>query len=69
MHGPNIDNFKEIYQFLKKIKVSNKILSQNDLVNCLKKLLSKKNDNKKIQNKIKIIGQKILDKTYKEINL
>ena len=69
LHGPNIDNFKEIYQFLKKIKVSNKILNQNDLVNCLKKLLSKKNDNKKIQNKIKIIGQKILDKTYKEINL
>jgi len=69
LHGPNIDNFKEIYQFLKKIKVSNKILNQNDLVNCLKKLLSKKNDNKKIQNKLKIIGQKILDKTYKEINL
>ncbi len=45
------------------------IVNQKDLVNCLKKLLSKKNDNKKIQNKLKIIGQKILDKTYKEIKL
>ena len=69
LHGPNVDNFKEIYHFLKKIRVSNKIINQKDLVYNLKKLLSKKDNNKKIQKKLKTIGQKILNNTYKEIKL
>ena len=69
LHGPNVDNFKEIYHFLKKIRVSNKIINQKDLVNNLKKLLSKKDNNKKIQKKLKIIDKKILNNTYKEIKL
>ncbi len=67
LHGPNVDNFKEIYQFLKKNKISNKVMNHKDFSYNLKKFLLKKNDNKKIQKKLKIIGQNILEKTYKEL--
>jgi 3-deoxy-D-manno-octulosonic-acid transferase len=69
LHGPNISNFKEIYKFLKKNNISTKIESQKKMVYNLHKLFSKKTNTKKIQRRIKLIGQQILNKTYKEINL
>ena len=69
LHGPNISNFKEIYEFLKGNKISEKINSENEMINSLKKLFSKTNNSKKIQKKLNFIGKKILDKTYNEIDL
>ncbi len=67
LHGPNVDNFKEIYQFLKRNKISYKVMNNKDFAYSLKKLLLKKSNNKKIQKKLKIIGQRILEKTYREL--
>ena len=69
LHGPNVSNFYEIYNFLKKNKMSEKIYNQNQMLNLLKKLFSKKNNSKKSIQKLNLIGQKILNLTYQEINL
>ena len=69
LHGPNVHNFTEIYNFLKKNKMSFKIQNQNNLINLLSKFLNENKNSKKIQNKLNIIGAKILDKTNSEINL
>ncbi len=42
LHGVNVFNFSEIYQFLKKNNISKRINNQNDLIYNLDKLLSKK---------------------------
>ena len=39
------------------------------MIKSLDNLLSKKNNSKKIQNKLNLIGNKILKKTYNEISL
>ena len=69
IHGPNIENFAEIYRFLKKNKISQKISDQKKMANTLSKLLRKKPNSKKIQYRLKIIGQQILDSTMKEIKI
>ena len=63
LHGPNTDNFKDVYKLLKSLNVSKKILTP-------KKLASSINfrKNKIIGNKIKDIGQNILKKTIKELD-
>ena len=67
LHGPNISNFKEIYNFLKKNKISYKVDNQKKMIMFLMKLLSTKPNSKKLQKKLNLIGQKILENTYKEI--
>ena len=47
LHGPNIENFKEIYNFLEFNKLSNQITNQNNMLFYLKKLFSKKKDSLK----------------------
>jgi 3-deoxy-D-manno-octulosonic-acid transferase len=69
LHGPNISNFVEIYTFLKKNKISSKITSSKMMTKTLIKFFSKNDNSNKIKVKINIIGQKILNVTYKEINL
>tara|TARA_Y100000591_G_scaffold239725_1_gene210361 strand:- start:8619 stop:9860 length:1242 start_codon:yes stop_codon:yes gene_type:complete len=69
LHGPNIQNFNEIYKLLKNLKLSNKIQNENKMAILLEKLF-KKNNKTNSKNKIKklrLIGKKILNKTYKEI--
>ena len=68
LHGPNIDNFREIYEFLKKSKISYEISNQKNLFDSLVKLFSKKIKTKKVQKKIKLKGRQILLKTYNEIS-
>ena len=68
-HGPNVSNFKEIFDFLKINKFSKKINSEKDLAINLSHFLLKKNRTKKIQLKLKKIGNKILNKTFNEINV
>ena len=62
-HGPNIDNFKDVYKLLKSLQISN-------LINSSKKLASSINFNpsKANSNKIKKIGRRILTKTIKELD-
>ena len=67
LHGPNIYNFNEIYDFLKKNKITYKINTHKNLVDNLLKLFANKHKNKKLQKKMKIIGSVILEKTYKKI--
>ncbi len=69
LHGPNVFNFKEIYYFLKKNKISQKIQSEKKLADCLDKLFSKRPNSNKIQKKLNLMGQKILESTYKDIKI
>ena len=69
LHGPNVSNFKEIYNFLKKNKVSNQIKTQSRMISELQKLFNKKSGSKKILKKFDLIGRNILQKTFNEINL
>ena len=63
LHGPNIDNFKDVYKLLKKLKISKKIVTPIQLASSVQF-----NKNKKIGIKIKNIGEKILKKTIKELD-
>ena len=69
LHGPNISNFTEIYQFLNNQKISKKIKNLNQAVNILDKLFTSKKSQKNIKNKINKIGKKILKKNIYEIDL
>ena len=62
-HGPNIDNFKDVYKLLKSLNISKRITSSKQLASSI---FFRKNSSS--GNKIKNIGQKILKKTIKEIN-
>ena len=68
LHGPNIDNFKEIYQYLDRLDVSIKINNTTQMVKGLNKLFLKNDNSKKIKVKLSKIGNKILINTYNEIN-
>ena len=65
--GPNVQNFKEIYEYLRKNNISTSIKKNKELADQLYSLFKRKVNPKKIQNKIKIIGNQILKKTYNEI--
>ena len=66
-HGPNVSNFKEIYDFLKNKRLSKKITNHNTLANLLDMTFKKKNNPKQISQNLYLIGKNILNKTYKEI--
>ncbi|MDA7831603.1 3-deoxy-D-manno-octulosonic acid transferase [Candidatus Pelagibacter sp.] len=68
LHGPNVWNFKEIYNLLKNHKVSNKINTSNQLCHKVDHLLAGKRNSKNLQLKIKNLGNKILNSTLNEIN-
>ena len=63
LHGSNTDNFKDIYQYLKSLNISKKILTPNNLA---AQIVFKKN--KRIGKKIKNIGDKILKQTINELD-
>ena len=68
LHGKNISNFKEIYEFLNKNKISSLIKTKTEFEKKLEILLLKKNNTSKTtRNKISKIGKKILKNTQKEI--
>jgi 3-deoxy-D-manno-octulosonic-acid transferase len=67
LHGPNIQNFKEVYNMLSKLKISSKINS----VFSMKKIVNKKIKYKqplKVNQKLNMIGNDILKKNLNEIN-
>ena len=63
LHGPNTDNFKDVYRLLKKFKISQKTSSPKEIAS---QIIFKKNKN--LGKKIKNIGEKILKKTIKELD-
>ena len=67
LHGPNIDNFLDIYRLLDKLKITHKVNGVTNLTNLVNKLIIKPN-NKKNYLKIEKIGKKILNETKDEIN-
>ena len=69
LHGPNIDNFEDIYDFLKKNKISSEVKNHKEEFNKLNKFFEKKSYSVKVKKKLSFIGKKILQKTYQEIGL
>jgi len=68
IHGPNIENFIEVYDFLKKLGISTKINSNKDLENLVYQFNRKKNYSQQITKKLAYIGNQILINNEKEIN-
>ena len=68
LHGPNVQNFSEVYNFLEKNNLSSKFHNTDQLVNLIKKSFAAKANftNKTI--KLKKMGLYILNKTFTEIN-
>ena len=67
IHGPSVENFNEIFQFLKKKKISYKIDSKFKMIKILNMMFLRKKKFNNAEKKLKIIGQKILDNTYSNI--
>ena len=68
VHGSNIENFIEIYEFLKNQGISSKINSIKELENLIIKLNKKKSTSKEIKKKLTYTGNQILLNHEKEIN-
>ena len=63
LHGPSTDNFKDVYRLLKSLNISKKVNTPKQLAS----LIIFKSDKKK-GDKIKNIGEKILNSTIKELD-
>ena len=63
LHGPNTDNFKEVYAYLRSLKISQRIKNPSELA---EKIIFKKNMKK--VSKINYLGKIILKRTIKELN-
>ena len=69
LHGINISNFREIYEFLNKNNISDLVKTGIQFEKKLDAIFSKKNNSSKaIKYKISNIGKKILKDTLTEIN-
>ena len=63
INGPNVDNFKEIYAYLMKNKISFTISNIKKMKKIILSKFNKKNSNQN-RNRIFNIGNKILDKNF-----
>ena len=63
LHGPNVDNFKEVYKYLDNLKISKKVKTP---LECSNLIVFKKN--MKNVRKMKYLGEKILKKTSNELD-
>ena len=63
LHGPNIDNFRDVYKYLNQLKISSSINSPQQ---CANAIIFKKNM-KKVK-KMKYLGTTILKKTLNELD-
>jgi len=68
IHGPNIENFIEVYDFLGKQGISTKIKSYKGLEDLVVKFGRKKNYSQQIIKKLAYTGNQILLNNEKEIN-
>ena len=65
IHGPNVQNFKDIYKFFNRSKIAHKFVNHKQLLSLSDKLLT--NKKKRRLNLVKI-GNTILNKSENEIN-
>lgn len=63
LHGPNIDNFKDVYKYLNQLKISSKVNSPQE---CANSIIFRKNM-KKVK-RMKYLGTTILKKTLNELD-
>tara|TARA_Y100001970_G_C13570438_1_gene525923 strand:+ start:161 stop:448 length:288 start_codon:yes stop_codon:yes gene_type:complete len=68
IHGPNIFNFKDIYNLLYKLKLSKKINSNKNLTREIMINIKKNTNSLVIIKKIEKMGVKIKQSTLKELN-
>ncbi len=66
MHGKKVDNFKEIYKELKKLKISSEVKKIEQMEKVFVKNHNYKTSNSKL-NKINYLGTKIFENNFKEI--
>ncbi len=69
IHGPSVENFNEIFQFLKKRKISYKIDTKFKMIKILNKMFMRKKNFNTAEKKLRTIGQKILNNTYNNIKI
>ena len=67
LYGPYVDNFKSIYNYLDKIKVSKRIQGDKSLYKNIETLIRNNRKTKSVVKKVKNLGDKILIMTIKEI--
>ena len=67
LHGPHIQNFKEIYIMLSKLKVSSKVNNINNMKKYIIRKIKYKQP-QKVSKKLNFIGNEILKKNLKVIN-
>ena len=67
MHGPNIQNFKEIYKMLSELNISSKINNINNMKKIIGRKIRYKQPSKVIK-RLNFIGNDILKKNLNEIN-
>ena len=67
LHGPYVNNFKNIYNYLKQIHVTKKIKSEKSLKKSIEILIKNKKNTKSLIRKVKKLGDKILISAKKEI--
>ena len=68
IHGPNISNFMEVYNLLKKNNISSQINNLNNAKAIINKNLNNKYNYKKIAKRLNSIGNEVLIKNKKEIS-
>ena len=65
LYGPHVDNFKSIYNYLDKIKVSKKIQGDKSLYKNIETLIRNNRKTRSVVKKVKNLGDKILIMTIK----
>ena len=68
IHGPYINNFKDIYKLLQELKISELARTNNKLTTFVKANIRKKQNSSLIIKKIEKRGIKIKELTLKELN-
>jgi len=66
IHGPNVDNFKDIYKLLSKLKISKEINSTENLLKNIDTQIKLNKNSNLIIKKIERTGKKIMELTLKE---
>jgi 3-deoxy-D-manno-octulosonic-acid transferase len=66
-YGPNVSNFREIYDQLDKEGISTQVKDSEDLEKEIKNFMNNKTNTKKIRNKINRYGSKILKNNLSEL--
>ena len=68
LHGPNVSNFEEIYNYLNSQNISFEVSKENGMYKILDRLLSSTNNQRNIRKKLNNIGKKILKLYLLEID-